>query len=90
MKRVMIKAMGRVQGVGFRWFVKQAAKRYQITGWVENQWDGSVWMEVQGSSKVLMLFLQAIQHEHPYARVDSITSQDQLVIEDEKTFYIRG
>ena len=89
MKRVMIKAIGRVQGVGFRWFVKQTAERYRLTGWVENQWDGSVWMEVQGSSEVLMLFLQSIQHKHPYARVDSVASRDLPLLEDEKAFYIR-
>lgn len=90
MKRVRIKARGRVQGVGFRWFVKQTAERYEVTGWVENQWDGSVLMEVQGSSDVLMHLLKAIQHEHSYARVDSITTSDLPLAEYEKTFYIRG
>ncbi len=90
MKRVMIKATGRVQGVGFRWFVKQTAVRYQITGWVENRRDGSVWMEIQGSSDVLMLFLQSIQHDHPHARVDAVASSDLPLAEDEKAFYIRG
>ena len=90
MKRVMIKAIGRVQGVGFRWFVKQTAEHYQITGWVQNQWDGSVWLAVQGAKAELILFFQAIQHKHPYARVDSITSQDRSLVEDEEAFYIRG
>jgi acylphosphatase len=39
---------GRVQGVGFRFVVFQAANRYQLTGWVRNCADGSVEMIAQG------------------------------------------
>ena len=38
---------GMVQGVGFRYRAVMAAREYQITGWVENQWDGTVLMEAQ-------------------------------------------
>ncbi len=40
---------GRVQGVGFRYRAKNNALELGLTGWVENGWDGSVTMEVQGS-----------------------------------------
>lgn len=39
---------GRVQGVGFRYRAKYAAQSLNLTGWVENETDGSVKMEVQG------------------------------------------
>ena len=39
---------GSVQGVGFRWRAKQAAFLYDCTGWVRNEWNGSVTMEIQG------------------------------------------
>ena len=38
---------GRVQGVGFRYTAKHLARSLGLTGWVENQWDGTVLMEVQ-------------------------------------------
>lgn len=47
MKRFFARACGRVQGVGFRYFVQQTAKKYELTGWVKNMPDGSVAMEVQ-------------------------------------------
>ena len=39
---------GRVQGVGFRYRAKYAAQSLNLTGWVQNETDGSVTMEVQG------------------------------------------
>ena len=42
---------GRVQGVGFRYRAKYAANGMGITGWVRNEWDGSVEMEAQGTEK---------------------------------------
>lgn len=40
--------LGRVQGVGFRYRAKYAAQSLNLTGWVQNETDGSVTMEVQG------------------------------------------
>ena len=39
---------GRVQGVGFRYTAKYLARSLELTGWVKNDWDGTVTMEVQG------------------------------------------
>ncbi len=90
MKRLKIKVTGRVQGVGFRWFVKQTAHQLNITGWVKNQWDGSVTMEAQGDEEVLSRLQHAIRYDHPYARVETLLAQPMEIIPDEETFYIRG
>ena len=37
--------IGWVQGVGFRWRAKQAADLYRCTGYVRNEWDGSVTLD---------------------------------------------
>ena len=60
MTRKHIVFSGFVQGVGFRWRARQAANLYGCTGWVRNEWDGSVTMEIQGSEKEIDLVLRAI------------------------------
>ena len=44
---------GRVQGVGFRWFVLRAAKQTGATGWVRNLWNGGVEVVGQGTVSIL-------------------------------------
>ncbi len=51
---------GRVQGVGFRFYAVHKARQLGLTGWVQNLYDGSVEMEVQGTEAridELVLFL---------------------------------
>ncbi len=45
-RRVIVR--GRVQGVGFRWFVREHARALRLAGWVRNRIDGSVELEVEG------------------------------------------
>ena len=44
---------GSVQGVGFRYRAHHAADYYSCTGWVHNEWDGSVSMEIQGTEEAI-------------------------------------
>lgn len=49
--RKSIRVYGSVQGVGFRYRTKYAAENYGVTGWVKNELDGSVSMELQGTEE---------------------------------------
>ena len=51
---------GYVQGVGFRYRARQAAQMLGCTGWVKNEWDGSVSMEIQGSETDIDRVIEAI------------------------------
>jgi len=52
---------GRVQGVGFRYFALEAARRFSLTGYVMNLRDGSVQAYAEGPRELLERFLGAMQ-----------------------------
>ena len=52
---------GRVQGVGFRWHARHVALALGLTGWVRNEYDGSVTMEIQGSEAGIDRLIQELQ-----------------------------
>lgn len=73
---------GNVQGVGFRWSVKQIARGFDVTGWVRNLADGRVELQARGEPDELRAFLDAIAeselrahirkpHEHPLPEATS-------------------
>ncbi|MEN8908354.1 MAG: acylphosphatase [Clostridiales bacterium] len=47
---------GHVQGVGFRYKTNYIAKKYDISGWVKNLYDGSVQVKASGTRKELIMF----------------------------------
>lgn len=49
LRRLHLHFVGQVQGVGFRWTAQHLARDLGLTGWVRNEWDGSVTMELQGT-----------------------------------------
>ena len=55
---------GRVQGVGFRYSVKQIASGYDVVGWVRNLDDGRVEAQVSGDPAELDAFLAAVAGSH--------------------------
>jgi len=63
---------GRVQGVGFRWFVLQVADGLAIGGWVANERDGTVRCVAEGPRTDLDALLTALRDGPPGARVDRV------------------
>ena len=81
---------GRVQGVGFRFSVKEIAHGYEVAGWVRNLPDGRVQMETQGDESEIEAFLQAIEDSHlrPHIRRKVVTTIEP--VSGLKGFQIRG
>ncbi|MEW5322403.1 acylphosphatase [Geobacillus thermoleovorans] len=88
MKRVHVIVEGRVQGVGFRYLVQHEALKRQLTGWVKNNDDGTVEMEVQGNESALQLFLDTIEAGTMFAKVARMHIEPRDVRSDEKQFRI--
>jgi acylphosphatase len=65
-------ATGRVQGVGFRWFVRETARRLGMAGWVLNRPDGAVEVVAEGPSDAIAALRAAIHNGPPGARVDLV------------------
>ena len=79
---------GRVQGVGFRYRAKHAACGMCITGWVKNEWDGSVEMEVQGTEEAINRMLVMINRSD-YIQIETIECRDIPLEEQETSFHVR-
>ena len=85
MVRKYIVFYGAVQGVGFRYRAMHAAEMYGCTGWVRNEWDGSVSMEIQGSEESLDAVITAIGQGR-YVMIESMDVQKLTPVEDERGF----
>jgi len=59
-----IKIFGRVQGVGFRFFCLNLAKKLQIKGFVKNEFDGSVYLEINKTDKI-NFFIENLKKNSP-------------------------
>ncbi len=77
---------GRVQGVGFRFVANYSAVNIGVTGWVQNLWDGSVEMEVQGTSEQINLLLQQI-YESRYIHIEDI-EVEKIPLKEESDFRV--
>lgn len=67
---------GRVQGVGFRWFVAKTARRLGLAGHVRNLADGSVEVVVSGEPAELERLAQALAEGPPGAVVAGVDAGD--------------
>ncbi len=59
--RFQVVFTGTVQGVNFRWTTCRTAERFDVSGWVRNERDGSVRMVAEGDAEELERFVAAVQ-----------------------------
>lgn len=71
-----LRICGRVQGVGFRFYMRRKAAALALTGWVRNRRDGSVDAVVQGAPEAVETMIAWARHGPPSAKVTGITVED--------------
>jgi acylphosphatase len=81
---------GRVQGVGFRYFVLDRALDLELTGWVANSADGSVRCIAEGPRPALERLLAALEDGPPGAKVGGVSSSWSPAIGSFTTFEVRS
>jgi acylphosphatase len=81
---------GRVQGVGFRWFVEREAHILGISGWVRNNADGSVEVLAVGSREQLLGLRSRLRAGPRAARVDDVEEAEAKPVAGLTTFRIEG
>jgi acylphosphatase len=81
---------GRVQGVGFRWFVEREARVLGIAGWVRNNADSSVEVIAMGTRDQLAGLRSRLREGPRAARVDDVEELDAQPVSGLATFRIEG
>jgi acylphosphatase len=81
---------GRVQGVGFRWFVEREAHILGVAGWVRNNADGSVEVLAMGSNEQLSGLRSRLRSGPRAARVDDVEEHESKPVAGLTTFRIEG
>jgi acylphosphatase len=81
---------GRVQGVGFRWFVEREAHIVGIAGWVRNNADGSVEILAQGTRDQLLGLRSRLREGPRAARVDAVEESEAKPAAGISSFRIEG
>ena len=67
-----IKVLGRVQGVGYRYFAQRTATKFGLKGWVKNTVDGNVLITVQGDETDIETFCDYLRIGPDLSRVDKL------------------
>ncbi len=91
LRRLRLSFEGEVQGVGFRWTARKVANEIGATGWVRNEWDGSVSMELQGTDNQIARFFGMMSHAWGrYQPSYVIADKEEIaVVADEYSFRVR-
>lgn len=86
--RKQMRFTGDVQGVGFRFRAYHAAMQLGLTGWVRNEYDGSVTLEAQGDPAAVEALPRLLEGSL-YIHIDSVDTRTLPLRGDERTFEIR-
>lgn len=78
MAALHVQVVGRVQGVGYRWFTRVNARRLQLAGWVMNRSDGTVEIAASGREEKLREFRRLLERGPDGAEVTEVRDLDAI------------
>ncbi|MCI9442194.1 MAG: acylphosphatase [Ruminococcus sp.] len=78
---------GRVQGVGFRYTAKYLARSLRLSGWVKNEWDGTVSLEIQGREALIQKLLIGLNNNQ-FISIEWMDTEE-ISLEQESGFQVR-
>jgi len=87
-KRVHVWIDGRVQGVFFRAYMRDAAKKEGVLGWVRNAPDGRVEAVIEGETDAVDRMVQWCHRGSPLSRVDDVIVEEELFKDEFSDFII--
>ena len=88
-KCVKVTVIGRVQGVGFRYYAQAAARRYDLVGWVRNNYNGTVEIYAEGTEQAINGFLKVIRQGPSSSHVSKVNIHRQSCQKKFNSFTIR-
>jgi acylphosphatase len=88
MRAVRLVLRGRVQGVGFRWFTRHAARELGVAGRVRNLPDGAVEVHAAADPETLARFIARLREGPPASRVTAVEEQELATVPDWDSFDI--
>lgn len=88
MKRYKIRVEGKVQGVYFRFFTQRMAKKLGLIGWVKNEPDLSVLIEVQGTQNEIEQFKTWCYKGSPFSKVKQVLIEEMATNQEEQEQFV--
>lgn len=88
MARVHLEVTGVVQGVGFRWYLRQRARALGLAGWVTNRDDGAVELAAEGSDDAIRSLVEAARAGPAGAHVENVRELPAVVEDLPNTFTV--
>jgi acylphosphatase len=89
MPAIHLSIVGRVQGVGFRWFVRVVGRKLGLSGWVRNRDDGSVEVAASGPAEKLEELRKQLARGPDGSHVADVRDLDEVSDELEFPFGMR-
>ena len=86
--RIHLTISGKVQGVGYRYFVQKNANDLELSGWVQNQENGTVEAEFEGPPDAVEKMIQLCRQGPRNATVEEI-KKESVTVKDEGIFRVK-